>query len=683
MRNTGLRLAIVVAAIYAALAGFTFTKMADESTLPGATPVLVTGQTVTTGGQGLPRLVKGLAETSDATVIREVRDLHSSNVRHLYVAAGDLSRPEARWLADGYPSFGATVKTVVHPVADLDSIDPRGRYYVLGSPGAESALSRAFVDLGYETETQKGSVSSGQAVAWFVGGPFGSATLIAMLLIALLAGLSVFAGVKPYAIQRLHGARERAAVMRDFRQVSRPGFLSVAVIGTCGVAGLWFYNGLNQLGGLVAVSTVVFLACLSLALGVHAAAVRLVWGSRLVDGIKGRLGFRVAVPVAYLIRVPGLVLAVSLLAAAFAAAGSAMEAGQTRDDLATAGEAASIRFESNVPPDEMDRLAFESGAWLQKEDEAGRAILALPRSMDPDATDAPPDVLLVNKTYLASNVVLDHAGNRVLAPAPGKLKMLLPEGSPRTADDVLTFLGDTSTGEPLSLEAFDVDPIQAGQSHFLYEPRPDAHQRPAWVSNIVLVVVDPKSGLIRDDDYMAYASQGRVLMTDSHEAVRNTPSKLLGPWISAYIPVAQSAADEYAMQMMELRVKAASTTIALCVLLATAVGLAQIHVRGNAQSILVRHLHGWTFLSTHRWLFVAESILLAVVACWAGARAALVLALQRSGAGPGIARGTDLAVATWQPWAVLLVALLNFGLLVGLVHVRTRMMIRTHSEETA
>ncbi|MGL3807381.1 hypothetical protein ACSYDW_14925 [Paeniglutamicibacter sp. R2-26] len=681
MKNTGLSLAIAVAAIYAALAGFTFTKMADESTLPGATPVLVTGQTVTTGGQGLPRLVQGLAETTDAAVIREVRDLHSSNVRHLYVAAGHPSQPEARWLADGYPSFGATMKTVVHPVTDLDSIDPRGRYYVLGSPSAAAVVSAAFAELGYATELD--TVSDVQAISWFVGGPFASPTQVVMLLIALLVGLSVFAGVKSYAIQRLHGVQKHTAVLRDFRQASPAGLLSILAVVGCGLTGLWFYNGLNQLGGLVTVSTVVFLVCLSLALGVHATAVRLVWGSRLVDGIKGRLGFRVAVPVAYLIRVPGLVLAVSLLAATFAAAGSATEAGQAREDLAAAGEAASIRFESNVPPDEMDRLAFDSGAWLKKEDEAGRTILALPMSLDPNATDAPPDVLLVNKTYLASNVVVDHAGNRVLAPAPGKLKILLPEGSSRTTDDVLTFLGDTSTGEPLTIEALDVDPIQAGQSHFLYEPRPDAHQRPAWVSNIVLVVVDPKTGLIRDDDYMAYASQGRVLMTDSHEAVRNTPTRFLGPWISAYIPVAQSAADEYATQMTELRVKATSMVVALCVLLATAVGLAQIHVRGNAQSILVRHLHGWTFLSTHRWLFAAESILLAVVACWATARVTSILALYRSGAGPGIARGTDLAIYTWQPWAVLLVAFLNFGLLFGLVHVRTRLMIRTQSEETA
>lgn len=682
MRGTGLSLAIVVAVIYAAFAGFIFTKTVDESTLPGAAQLAVTGQTVTTGGEGLPTLVRRVAESTEATVVRDVPDLHTSAIRHLYVAVGDPGRPEARWLTEGYPSFSTAVQTMVHPAMELEGVDPRGRYYVLGPPDAAPAVSAAFSALGYDTQTEQHTVPAGQAISWFIGAPFGSATLVALLLIALLAGISAITGIKTYAIQRLHGATKGMAVVRDYRQAFPTGLLLLVVIAGCGVAGLWFYNDLQQVGRLVRVTVTVFLLTAALAVCVHLAAVNLVWNTPLMEGIKGRLGFRVALPAAYLIRVPGLVIAISVIASTLATAGSALEADRARKDLEAAGMAARITFEANVPPGEMDRLAYESGAWLRREDEAGRTILAVPMSLNGDTTGSEPDVLMVNYTYLEKNVVLDDEGNRLPATVPGQVSILIPEGSPATADEVFALLQDQRDGSG-SLEKPVFETIQAGQSHFLYESAPDAQQRPTWTSDTVLVVVDPTSRLIRDDDYMAYASQGRVLMTDATEAVRNTPSDLLGSWISAYIPVVQAAADEYATEMTALRIKAASAIVALGVLLATAVGLAQIHVRGNAQTILVRHLHGWRFLATHQWLIRAELALLAVASCWAAARSASLVVMQSSVAGPGLARDADLAFAMWQPWAVLIVAILNVATLLGLVNIRTRLMVRAHSEETA
>lgn len=685
MRNTGLSLAIAVSVLYAAFAGFVFTKTVDESTLAGAGRVIVTGQTTTTGSDGLPSVVQDAAESSNAVVVREIRDLHSSTIRHLYVVIGDRDRPETQWLSDGYPSFSTAVHSIVHPVEELEGVDPRGSYYVIGPPSAVAITSTAFSDLGYDTQTDQSSVSVAETISWFIGGPFSSATLVVMLLIALLSGISVISNVKSYAIQRLHGVQMRAAIKRDLSKVFPVAMTLMVLVFGGAFVGLWFYNGLNQIGSLIQATIIVFLASLVLLLGVHAAAVRLIWDTRLLDGIKGRLGFRVAVPAAYLIRIPGLLMAVSLVAAMFAAAGTAFDAADARADLEDAGAAASITFEAHASPGEMDRLAYESGAWLQEEDEAGRTILAVPLSLSLDggAIDELPGILLVNRTYLEKNEVFALDGHRVLDAPPGKTGVLIPHGSTTTAADVVNLLGQFASDEPSSVDALAVEQVQSDQAHFLYEPQPDAQQRPIWVRNTVLVVIDPTSGVIRADDYMAYASQGRVLMTDSAEAIRNTPPDLLGPWISAYIPVAQAAADEYATQIVELRIKVACAILALIVLLATAVGLAQIHVRGNAQSILVRHLHGWNFFSIHRWLFVAESVLLAVVCAWAAARAATIYIQQSSNSGSAFAHGADLAVAAWQPWAILLVSVLNLGLLVCLVQIRSHKMIRTQSEETA
>ncbi|WP_309081542.1 hypothetical protein [Zhihengliuella sp.] len=680
MRNTGFRLAMVVAGLYAAFAGFMFTSMADESTIPGAARVEVSGESATTGGVGLTQLIQNLSDDSEATIVKRRRDLHDARTRHFYVVLDDAARAEARWLTDRYPSFTSGIETLVHPAADLEGLDPRGTYYVLGGRESIAAVESTFQSLGYTTTSDNGDASIGQAIAWFVGGPAGSATLVAVLLIALLAGVSVISSVKSYAIQRLHGFRKRTAICRDLRRLAPFSLLAVICVGTISWGCLWWYNGLNQFGMFIRVSGAIFVAAALLAIVVHVATVVIVWDTRLLEGIKGRLGFRVAVPGAYFIRLPGLFLAVSLVTGAFAAAGAALEAGQARADLAAAGNAATMTFEASVPPEEMDRLAYESGAWLKEEDLAGRTIAAIPLSLDGEGAQAEGDVLLVNNKYLELNPVLDVDGVPVAGAGSEAAKVLVPAGSSTSVENIENALPE-SLGRGDTRLSLEIQTIRPGQSHFLYEPRPDARQRPVSLSDVAVVVAGPESGLIRDDDYMAYASQGRVLVTDAAEAVRNTPPELMGQWISAYIPVAQSAADEYAAKVATLRVEAATAIVALGVLLATAIGLAQMHVRGNAQTILVRHLHGWTFIRTHRWLLAAELALLGIVTCWALVRASTLAIREHSAA--DVLRGADLAVAVWQPWAVLIVAILNVGLLTACVFFRTRSMVRTHSEETA
>lgn len=190
--------------------------------------------------------------------------------------------------------------------------------------------------------------------------------------------------------------------------------------------------------------------------------------------------------------------------------------------------------------------------------------------------------------------------------------------------------------------------------------------------------------MIRDDDFMAYASTGNVLVVDAEDAAARTPPELMGAWISAYVPVAGAAADHLAEATTTLRIQAGGLLVALGVLLATALGMAQIHTRANAQAILVRYLHGWSFLRTHRWLIVAEVVLVVAVATWSVSRLVNVLTLQAGGdTGGASLHGTEISVAMWQPVAAALVSVLNLAVLVAMVLARTRQMVRTRSEEPA
>jgi hypothetical protein len=678
LTNVSLRLAVAIVTLYSAFAAFMFTTIVDESTIPGGAKVEVSGDTVATGGQGLPALIEQAARDAESVVAKKVPDLHDPAARYLYVEVGAAERSEADWLVDGYPWFSAGVSTVVRPGADLDGVDPRGTYFVFGPERGVEVVSAAFTDLGYHVVASPAVGTASDVTKFFLGGSFLSPTLVVLLLVALLVGTGVLSMTKAYAVQRLHGGTKRIAAGRDLRALAGTAVVSLTVVVGGSIVGLWFYNDLHQIGSFLRATFAGFLGGALVVLAIYVAVLRLVWDVRLIEGIKGRIGFRVAMPSIYLIRVPGLVLAVSLAASTMAAWGAVGEAAQAREDLAVAGDAAKIRFEGSVSPAEMDRLASESGAWLKREDTAGRVIFAHPVSTV-GADDTHPDLLLVNDTYLEEQPVFDNDGERVTAAPPNTILLLEPVGSSLTSEDVVRYL-EGSAADPEAPISFESRMIAEGQRHFVYAT--SSEMLPKTVRDVVVAVVNPDTGYVRDDDYMAYASQGSILVTDASEAAEHTPPELLGSWISAYLPVVQMAAVEHADRTRDFRVEFGSMIVALGVLLATAVGVAQIYVRGTAQQILVRYLHGWKFSGTHARLLVAEAVLAGLVLVVALVQFVSVMNRQgRAGVNEPVLRASEIAVAMWQPWMLLLVAALSIGLLLWRVRARTQEMIHTRSEE--
>lgn len=679
MRSSGLRLAVVIAAIYSIFAGFMSTVIMDESMLDGSTQIFVSGSAISEGGDGLPAIAQNIADSSESVIVKQVRDLHDTNVRNLFVVVGNENAKQARWLTDGFPDFSRNRTSNVHSVSDLKGLDPRGKYYIFGNATADHKVTEEFEKLGYSIEYPSGSAAE---FVIMPHGPTGPPTVVTLLLISLISGLSAISQMKRYAIQRLHGNDKKSVMWQAIKSLF-PG-TAIAILTLCcgSIISLYFYNGLNQFGRLAQTTSIIFVIAVTFAIAVHLVVLLILWNSSIIEGLKGRLGFRVAVPAAYLIRIPGILLAVSLIASSFAAATAVQDAAATRAEFNNAGNTAKIVFEGLMPPAEMESLSYEYGAWLKQEDKAGRTLLAAPFPLVGDQLGASQNILLVNNAYLNANPILNDVGEKLDEVSPSQLRAFIPENSSVSQQEIENFLSGISSS-PETTNHLSFGRLSAGQNHFLYEPGVSRNRYPQWMQDPVVVVVGADSGLIRDDDYLALATRGRVLMTDSETAIENTPNQFMGQWISAYIPVAQTAADQYGDRVSEFKVIAASSLIAMFVLLATAVGLAQMHVQGNAQSILVRYLHGWTFYSTHRWLVRAELLIFAVVTAWSLVRFLILLIQPKGGDVPATVNDMSLAIATWQPLAVAVVAVINLVLLIGLVQFRTQRMIRTHSEETA
>lgn len=680
MKNKGLHLAVVIAALYAMFAGFASSILLEETTLPDSRQILVSGQTVSTGGAGLPVLAQKLADDSSSVIVKQIRDLHDTKIRNLYIATGNENLPQSHWITEGYPRFSQGIQTNIYPVEDLQGKDPRGRYFIFGSDGAEDKVMEEFERVGFSVEEIP--VSSSLGLGILLQGTLSSPTLVTMLLIVVLSGTSAIAQIKRYSVERLHGASKNDVLIHELKDLFKRAFPQVAVLGCVGTFWLHSYNGLNQFVPLAQRVSIIFAIALGLAIAIHATVATLLWDTSILHGLKGRLGFRVAVPVAYLIRVPGILIAVSLVASAFGALQTTQEAAVAKAELNAAGDASAIVFEGRTSPEEMDRLAFESGAWLKNEAKAGRAVLSAPYQLGEKRVDGSIPVLLINNAYLARNEVLAESGERVQQIPESDIRVLVPENSQALRIATLDFIGEFSI-DSIAEEKISFESIEQGQKHFRYDPNVAAIGGSLAVADSILIIVGSDSGLIRDDDYMALASDGRVLMTDPVIAAQRTPPELMGNWIAAYVPIAQIAANNYADQKSDLNVKIGSSLVALIVLLSTAVGLAQIHVRGNSQTILVRYLHGWSFYSIHRWLIRAELLLLLLVTLWAFGRSTILAIGASSEFTSGVAYESVIVANHWQPWAIAFIAMSNLSILLGLVHVQSKHMFRTHSEETA
>ncbi|WP_417367000.1 hypothetical protein [Glutamicibacter arilaitensis] len=539
MKNKGLHLAVVIAALYAMFAGFTSSMILEETTLPGSRQILVSGQTVSTGGDGLPALAQKLADENSAVIVKQIRDLHDTKIRNLYIAAGNEELAPARWLSDGYPRFSQSIQTNIYPVDDLQGKDPRGRYFIFGPNGAEAKVIEEFERIGFSAEQLP--ASSSQGLGLLFQGTLSSPTLVTMLLIVVLSGTSAISQMKSYSVKLLHGASKKDVLLQDLKELFGRAIPQVAIIGCAATAWLYSYNQLNQFAPLAQSTAVIFVAALALAIAIHAIVATLLWNTSILHGLKGRLGFRVAVPLAYLIRVPGILLAVSLVASTFGALQTTQEAEAARAELNAAGDASTIVFEGRSSPEEMDRLAFESGAWLKREAKAGRAIVSAPYQLDDDSNASSIPVLLINNAYLERNVVLSGSGDRVQQIPESDIRVLGPGQKPALREAFLDFIGEFSI-DYTSAEKVSFETITAGQEHFRYDPNSAGAGSSQPDADALLIVVGSDSGLISDDDFMALASQGHVLMDDPVSAAQRTPPEFMGSWIAAYVPVAQIAA---------------------------------------------------------------------------------------------------------------------------------------------
>ncbi|WP_405830944.1 bacteriocin-associated integral membrane family protein [Streptomyces sp. NBC_00105] len=629
MLHRGIKFAHAVVLAFSATLSFLFLRSLDEDWALGHSAVVwVTDADGAASGSQVAAAVADFAAKNHATVAREVPDLKDpSHRRHLYLAPGG---PHSDWLREGYPAFSRGYRTEVHPVSELGQRDPRGFYYVIGPDAAAASLTRTFDELGLVSSVNQ-PFSLAQLTTVYADSALYRSFFVVALAVVTMTGASVLLNAKAYGVQRLQGRSFGRILLRDMRQLAAFWSVACAAVSALTLLALGLYNGLAWIGQFAAIALGVTLALSLIALVTHSAMLWLTFQTDVLRALKGELPARAASISAYVVRIPALLLALSIATAVVLGAQDVLARQESREAYAKIGDATSIRFNGSLASDTALRSLDENvGPWLRQADRDGQIIVAGHRDLRlsagiPGLTKG--DLLVVNESFLAKQPLLDPAGRRIepTAAAPDQIRLLVPENlaqhTARLKELTPTWLSPSDPGKIAPAQVKTV-PTKDGQRVFTYNPRGKsrASDHPgaddSLVTDPVVIVFPNGAPYLSDKGYTSYASQRSIVFQNPDDVTAGVQQRHLESYVTAVTPVGQDAALELRKVVGDFRLQLFNLVVAVAVLLITGVGVCIVHSRKNAQAIFARHISGWTFTATHRPVLLLEGLLAVLLAGW-------------------------------------------------------------------
>ncbi|MEV0372210.1 hypothetical protein AB0I10_20655 [Streptomyces sp. NPDC050636] len=608
---------------FSAVLAFLFVQGLDESGVLGNSALVdVLDSDDSVSAAQVVQAVEKFSAERGVGVAREVSDLQNPDgIRHLYLAPSGTQSLTAAWLDEGYPAFSGNYETRVHPIADLGQRDPRGSYYVFGSAADADDLMAKFGELGLTAEISH-PLSYAELSDRYSDDPLLRALWVVALAALTMTGASVLLNAKSYAVLRMQGMSFVGILLRDLRQLAVFWLVAVGAGVAVTLAFLGFYNGFAWCGlfASVAVGAAVLLAVLALA--THAAVLALTFKVDVLRALKGDLPSRHASISVYLVRIPALLLALSIATSVSLAARDVLTRQENRDAYDAVGDAVSLRLNGAFAM-HTDQLDKHVGPWLREADGQGKIIVAGRSDLQgaaPAAQLPAGEILIVNDTYLGEQPVLDPAGRRYTAtaqsgktPDPRSVRVIVPESLTPHAPAITKAAAeiiDPDLNRDIPIKTLK---SRTGQRLFGYNTGANVYnsahgpdEERSLVRDPVLVVVPNGSRFLTDDAYTTFATQAGIVFPDPDDALNGIKAEELQNYVSSISPVGQKTAMDLRASANKLRLQVFNLIVAVIVLLGAGIGVCIIYSRKNAQSIFVQHIGGWRYLATHRFILAVE-----------------------------------------------------------------------------
>lgn len=614
---------------FSAVLSFLFLRSLDEHQVLGHTAVIwVTDTDGSSNGLQVADAVSRFATEHRASVAREVPDLKKPySTRHLYMTPGG---PRSDWLSKGYPAFNSGYRTEVHPVTELGRRDPRGFYYVFGTDRDAAALVAMFSDLGLRSSITHPFSLAELASSYGDGALYSSVFVVALATVAT-TGSGVLLNAKGYGVLRLQGWSLGQIMLRDLRQLARFWAIAFTGVSTVTVAGLSAYNGLAWFGWYALLAAGIGALLSLVVLAAHAAMLCLTCQTEILGALKGEIPARAASLSAYAVRIPALLLALSIASSVVLAGQEILDRQESAKAYAGIGQTTSIALNGSLASkDDLEQLNRKVGSWLREADKEGNLIVVGHRGLRKSAprTDLPPgDILLVNESFLAHQPLYEASGRRVEPTAQNRaqIRLFVPKHLTSHTDRLRRLVpGLLNPGKPGTVDPADITTVSTrdDQSVFTYNPRghsragasPDADE--SFVRDPVVIAFPNGSRYLSTGSYAAYASQSSIVFPDPDDVDAAIERHHLDTYVTGMVPVAENAALRLRRVVGEFRLQLFNLAVAVSVLLITGIGVCIVHSRKNAQRVFARHISGWTFSATHRPVLVVEAALALLLAAW-------------------------------------------------------------------
>lgn len=635
MPNRTLAFAYTACAAFAALIAFLLAATAERTVhvLEDSALVWISENDGTHDIDDVARTVQEVADSHDAAIGYSILDVNDpSSLAHLYLAVSDPGSRYARWLSEGYPSFGRAFTVQTHHLTEFGDVGPNGYYLVFGAPEAEPALREALAEHGL---FEAPGTQTTQLWHFLAGGHLLHLVAVALLTTVTATGAGVLLSSRDHAVRRLQGHPYTGILAGELVRVLRLWAVVLPVAATTVLGLLGVYNGWNQIGLYTALA-LRFLALLALpCLVVHALTLALVHTTGILPALKGRLPVRGTTAAIHLVRVPVLVLTLVLLGTVVSTARDARDQRVGLEVFERYGATSRPALSANYGWADESAVDDELGPWLRQADADGDLVLAAQfrpaeivpidpadpvGSIGPAGPSSPAlenPVLMVNDTYLAEEALLSPAGERY-GPA-GNVRVLLPGSAAGHAEPLAEGVRAWLSANSGPGREFDVEvlPAAEGQSVFTY----GAEERVGGTLPLLyepVVIALPNGQVLSDSGYVNHMSGRQTVFPDPGvvEAFRSG-SPEASRYISMVETLSTSALRAHAVTVNTLRGELFNLVGAGTVLLLTAMAACVVHVRTRAQEIFARHISGWGLLATHRRLLMAEAAIAVVFVGWA------------------------------------------------------------------
>ncbi|WP_406004262.1 bacteriocin-associated integral membrane family protein [Streptomyces sp. NBC_00987] len=616
---------------FSAVLAFLFVRGLDESAPLGNSALVdVFDSDESTSAAQVIRAVQSFATERGVGVARDVTDLKNPDgVRNLYVTPGSPSSLTAGWLDNGYPAFSSSYETRVRPLSEIAQQDPRGPYYVFGSPVDAEALSATFAGLGMKASVSH-PLSYAELSDRYTDDPLFRALCVVALAALTMTGASVLLNAKAYGVLRLQGMSLTGILIRDLRQLAVFWLAAAGIVVAATLAFLGFYNSLAWLGLFASVAAVITVLLVLVALVTHFAVLALTFKVDVLRALKGELPSRGASISVYLVRIPALLLTLSIATNVTLAGRDVLMRQENQDVYRTVGDAVSIRINGAFAAD-MDQVDKRVGPWLRQADRQGKVILAGRRDLQISAPDAhlpTGEILIVNDAYLGKQPVTDPAGRRYATAAQSDekpdvrpVRVIVPESLKAHAPAIskaASRIIDPNLNQHIPLETLT---SKAGQHLFgyntgayVYNAAHGPDEDRSLVRDPVLIVVPNGSHFLADSAYTAYATQAGVVFPNPDDVLNGIETEKLQKYINAVSPVAQKTALDLRNSVSELRLQIFNLIVSVIVILIAGVGVCLIYARKNSQVIFAKRISGWRYIATHRFILAVEAAIAVIFA---------------------------------------------------------------------